>query len=161
MLSESVKTLWPIAVFLLLAIFICAVKGAEKDYQRHEISDATLEIAIWIAESDGSLFPKDGDDGKAIGPLQIWWVYWHDAVQHSQRNHDKWQIADGHYDDCRKLEYAVRCMRAYMDRYARGRPWYQKAMVHNGGPYGWLKPSANRYLKDRVIPALETMPARR
>jgi len=28
--------------------------------------------AVWAVESGRQLNPKDGDDGKAVGPLQIW-----------------------------------------------------------------------------------------
>lgn len=35
--------------------------------------------AVWEVESDRSLYPPAGDDGKAIGPLQIWEVTVEDA----------------------------------------------------------------------------------
>ena len=74
---------------------------------------------------------KEGDGGKAYGPLQIWRAYWDDShIKHPYESLYKWRIS-------------VACLICYMLRHL----WYHMmrlevpldvcekiARVHNGGP---------------------------
>eukprot|EP01138_Halocafeteria_seosinensis_P007939 gb/GECG01008111.1/.p1 GENE.gb/GECG01008111.1/~~gb/GECG01008111.1/.p1 ORF type:complete len:172 (+),score=14.22 gb/GECG01008111.1/:1-516(+) len=115
-------------VFLLLVV---AAAGASKMPVTEELLNAMIQV-----ESGGDE-NAIGDNGKAIGPLQIWEVYWRDAVEHSG--------IGGSYEDCKgpgSTAYSKRIVRAYMARYATesrlGRPPTAEdiARIHNGGPNG-------------------------
>ena len=85
-----------------------------------------------------------GDNGKAIGCLQIWKPYWFDATERSN--------IGGKYSDCFKRDYALRIFDAYMKRYAR-EAWTNPkkfdaekvARIHNGGPKGYKKSATIKY----------------
>lgn len=87
-----------------------------------------------------------GDGGKAIGPYQIWKVYWLDAVEFDPS-------IGGSYDDCLNKGYAEKVVRAYWARYATerrlGRPVTDedRARIHNGGPNGYKKTATLKYWK--------------
>lgn len=85
---------------------------------------------------------RPGDDGKAIGPLQIHWSYWHDAVQSEPS-------LGGVYTDCKQWNYSVRVMKACLTRYApkamADRDWQTLARIHNGGPMGATEKSTKNY----------------
>ena len=91
-----------------------------------------------------------GDNGKAIGPLQIWESYYNDAVQH-----DKSLSSGGKtWNDCKgpgSFEYSKRVANAYMERYATerrlGHPPTNEdfARIHNGGPNGFKKDATKKY----------------
>jgi len=104
-----------------------------------------LVQAIILVESSG----KDdavGDNGSAIGCLQIWKPYWVDATERSN--------IGGVYRDCFKRGYAVRVFDAYMKRYAK-EAWTDPskfdaekvARIHNGGPKGYKKKATEKYWK--------------
>ena len=88
-----------------------------------------LVDAIHIVETGGRLGPITGDNGKALGPLQIHWVCWKDA-----------NMPDGTYSDCADLSYAKRVFARYMARYATQRRLGRavtdedRARIWNGGP---------------------------
>eukprot|EP01111_Echinosteliopsis_oligospora_P010299 TRINITY_DN3176_c0_g1_i1.p1 TRINITY_DN3176_c0_g1~~TRINITY_DN3176_c0_g1_i1.p1 ORF type:complete len:116 (-),score=19.67 TRINITY_DN3176_c0_g1_i1:233-580(-) len=97
--------------------------------------------ALHQVESSGKLSPPDGDSGKAIGPFQIWSVYWQDSN------------IGGSYDDVRQLDTAKKCVDGYMKRYAKNE-WSEQmsiadvekcARIHNGGPKGYTKSSTDGY----------------
>lgn len=98
--------------------------------------------ALHLVETGGRLGPVRGDQGRALGPLQIHRAYWHDAVQHDKS-------LGGRYEDVADLRYAVLIVDAYMRRYApaayRRRDLQTMARVHNGGPSGHRKQSTLRY----------------
>ncbi len=106
-------------------------------------TDTSLLQAICAVESncDGS---KVGDGGRAIGPYQIWNVYWQDAVEFDES-------IGGTYEDCVEKEYSERIIRAYWQRYAtqkrlgRKPTDEDKARIHNGGPNGYKKKSTEKY----------------
>ena len=83
-----------------------------------------------------------GDNGKAIGCLQIWKAYWTDAKQHCPG-------LGGEYDDCKQRIYAERVTVAYLLRYARHavaeRNYEVLARIHNGGPAGASKRATQPY----------------
>jgi len=102
-----------------------------------------LVNALIQVESNG----KDdavGDNGNAIGCLQIWKIYHTDAIERSN--------IGGVYRDCFKRKYAIRVFDAYMRRYAR-EAWTgtldaeKVARIHNGGPKGYKKEATIKYWK--------------
>lgn len=85
-----------------------------------------------------------GDNGNAIGCLQIWKVYWQDAVERSKLG--------GKYEDCYDRNYAIKVFDAYMTRYAKEKWTDPKkfdaehvARIHNGGPKGYKKKATIKY----------------
>lgn len=99
-----------------------------------------LVDAIHAVETGGRLGPITGDNGKALGPLQIHWVCWKDA-----------NMPDGTYSDCASLAYSKRVFARYMARYATerrlGRPVTDedRARIWNGGPNGYRKEATKVY----------------
>ena len=87
-----------------------------------------------------------GDNGNAIGPYQIWYVYWKDAVEYDKS-------IGGKYEDCYNKEYSEKIVRAYWKRYANkkrlGREVTDedRARIHNGGPNGYKKKATIKYWK--------------
>ena len=85
-----------------------------------------------------------GDSGNAIGPYQIWYVYWKDAIDYRPS-------IGGSYSDCVNKEYSEQIIKAYWDRYANENRLGRKvtdedrARIHNGGPNGWKKKSTIKY----------------
>jgi hypothetical protein len=116
-------------------------------YTHREILDA-----IRTVETGDAAHPRDGDDGQAIGPYQIWRSYWRDAV--SADPSLRWIEVDGarrvaRYEDCRRMAYAEAVVTAYMQRHAPD-AWRQGdaetiARVHNGGPAGPRRAASRAY----------------
>jgi hypothetical protein len=99
--------------------------------------DASFFRALHIVETSGKLGPTIGDNGKALGPLQIHRAYHADS-----------RVA-GDYSRCADLEYSKRVVTAYLQRYAP-QAWAVGnvevlARVHNGGPKGATKPATKGY----------------
>lgn len=93
--------------------------------------------ALHHVETSGRLGPIKGDNGAALGPLQIHRAYWQDSG------------VPGRYSDCADLAYSRRVVTAYLRRYARA-AWDRAdamalARVHNGGPSGAKKRATLRY----------------
>lgn len=93
--------------------------------------------ALHQVETSGRLGPIKGDNGAALGPLQIHRAYWQDSG------------VPGQYSDCADLAYSRRVVTAYLRRYARN-AWDRGdamalARVHNGGPMGHKKRATLRY----------------
>ena len=95
--------------------------------------------ALHQVETSGRLGPIKGDNGAALGPLQIHRVYWQDSG------------VPGRYSDCADLAYSQRVVSAYLQRYARNAwdrgDWRVLCRVHNGGLTGHKKPSTIVYLR--------------
>ena len=107
--------------------------------------------ALHMVESGGRVGKIVGDNGRALGPLQIHKSYWQDAV-----TFDK--TIGGSYSDCTKLDYSIKIVNAYLNRYAQNailsNDYKKLARIHNGGVKGnnkeatieyWNK--VNKYLK--------------
>jgi hypothetical protein len=103
--------------------------------------------AIRIVETGGE--PNEGigakgDNGKALGPFQIWEVYWKDAREFAPD-------LGGSYQDCGAHKYSRQVIKAYMNRYAKkaveNEDWQTIARIHNGGPRGHKKDSTLGYWK--------------
>jgi hypothetical protein len=100
-----------------------------------------LAAIRWV-ESSNRVDVPNGDQGLAIRPYQIHFVYWQDAIAHAPS-------LGGSYQDCRRRDYAERVIEAYMQRYAPD-AWRigdaeTIARIHNGGPRGAEKATTLGY----------------
>ena len=95
--------------------------------------------AIHLVETSGRHGPILGDNGSALGPLQIHRAYWSDSR------------VSGAYEQCAELAYARRVAEAYLRRYAprayAAGDWRTLARVHNGGPAGHRRSATLPYLR--------------
>jgi hypothetical protein len=99
--------------------------------------DASFFRALHIVETSGKLGPIIGDNGKALGPLQIHRAYHADS-----------RVA-GDYSRCADLDYSKRVVTAYLKRYAP-KAWAAGdvevlARTHNGGVRGATKTATKGY----------------
>ena len=120
---------------LLLALIPSTVHGRSVEVSHDQILNALIQV-----ESNGN--------DEAIGCLQIWKAYWHDATEFSD--------VGGTYKDCFRREYAKKIVNAYMMRYCKKAwltgDWEIVARIHNGGPRGGSKKSTEKYwLKVRKV----------
>lgn len=123
---------------LAFGCLCCSPDRSTKKAVRQPLLDA-----IRMVESSGNDNPKDGDDGKAIGPFQIHEGYWIDATDYDPS-------IGGTYEDCRKRAYAEKIVTAYMRRWVPEDKWTDEriARVHNGGgPSLWKSKAAGEYWK--------------
>jgi hypothetical protein len=93
--------------------------------------------ALHIVETSGKRGAILGDNGRALGPLQIHRGYHADA-----------RVA-GDYSRCADLDYSKRVVSAYLQRYAPA-AWAAGdvatlARIHNGGPRGATKQATVNY----------------
>ena len=93
--------------------------------------------ALHIVETSGRTGPIIGDNGRALGPLQIHRAYHADAR------------IGGDYARCADLDYSRRVVSAYLQRYAP-QAWASGdvvtlARIHNGGPRGASKQATVAY----------------
>ena len=98
--------------------------------------------ALHMVESGGRVGKIVGDNGRALGPLQIHKSYWQDAV-----TFDK--TIGGSYSDCTKLDYSIKIVNAYLNRYAQNailsNDYKKLARIHNGGVKGNNKEATIEY----------------
>lgn len=116
------------AVVLLLLVWWVGGGNRRRSWPREDV----LAAIRFVESSDRDDVP-DGDGGKAIGPYQIWFAYWQDAIAAEPS-------LGGDYQDCRRRDYAERVIGAYMRRWVPD-AWEAGdaeilARVHNGGPRG-------------------------
>ena len=99
--------------------------------------------AIRSVESGGHRDPRNavGDSGRALGPYQIHYRYWKDAVQADP------SLYGTEYEGVRDQRYAEQVMLAYWNRYAPDWKPETLARIHNGGPEGHQKSGTIRYWK--------------
>ena len=93
--------------------------------------------ALHIVETSGRTGAIIGDQGRALGPLQIHRAYHADAR------------IGGDYSRCADLDYSRRVVTAYLQRYAPA-AWASGdvktlARIHNGGPKGATKTATVSY----------------
>lgn len=93
--------------------------------------------ALHIVETSGKRGPILGDNGRALGPLQIHRGYHSDSR------------VSGDYSRCEDLDYSKRVVTAYLQRYAPA-AWAAGdvstlARIHNGGPRGNRKAATIGY----------------
>lgn len=113
--------------FLLLLVITAAHAAPPESFFR----------ALHQVETSGRTGAILGDNGKALGPLQIHREYWADSR------------VGGNYEMVADLEYAKRVTAAYLQRYAP-KAWAAGdvetlARVHNGGPAGARKAATLSY----------------
>jgi hypothetical protein len=113
----------------LLLLALCATA--------HAAPPDSFFRALHIVETSGRTGPILGDNGKALGPLQIHRSYHADS-----------RVA-GDYSRVADLDYSKRVATAYLKRHAPV-AWAAGdvetlARVHNGGPRGHLKPATKGY----------------
>ena len=94
--------------------------------------------ALHLVETSGRIGPILGDNGRALGPLQI------------HRGYHKDSGIAGDYSRCADLAYSRRVVSAYLKRYApeawrNGDDVHTLARIHNGGPKGASKASTLNY----------------
>jgi hypothetical protein len=102
-----------------------------------------LISALMMVESSGGLDKRDGDGGRAIGPLQI----------HAVVVADVNRIAGTSYthEQARQPAVARRICVIYLNHYAtparigRAVTDEHRARIWNGGPRGWQKPATLKY----------------
>jgi hypothetical protein len=113
----------------LLLLALCATA--------HAAPPASFFRALHIVETSGRTGPIIGDQGRALGPLQIHRAYHADAR------------IGGDYARCADLDYSRRVVTAYLQRYASA-AWAAGdvttlARIHNGGPSGASKQATVAY----------------
>lgn len=106
---------------------------------------AVLVSMLFAVESSNNLAPRDGDNGRAVGPLQI-----QPAVVA-----DVNRIAGTHYtlEDRRDFGKSQEIAKIYLSYWAERYAWTTGreptlevyCRIWNGGPYGWNKKSTLAY----------------
>ena len=114
---------------LLLALALAATA--------HAAPPPSFFRALHVVETSGRTGAILGDQGRALGPLQIHRGYHADS-----------RVA-GDYSRVADLDYSKRVVTAYLQRYAPA-AWAAGdvttlARIHNGGPRGHLKPATKAY----------------
>jgi hypothetical protein len=98
--------------------------------------------ALHQVESSGRVGRVIGDNGKALGPLQIHREYFQDAAE-VDRSLGK------NYNQVTDLGFAKRVVLAYLKRYApkavATNDFETLARIHNGGPRGHKNPATIAY----------------
>jgi hypothetical protein len=102
--------------------------------------------ALHHVETSGRLGPIKGDNGAALGPLQIHRVYFQDSG------------VKGSYSQVADFAFARRVATAYLKRYAP-KAWERGdvvtlARIHNGGPQGHRKQATLAYAR-KVVNAMK------
>ena len=113
----------------LLLLALCATA--------HAAPPDSFFRALHIVETSGRTGAIIGDNGRALGPLQIHRAYHADAR------------IGGDYARCADLDYSRRVVTAYLQRYAP-QAWaagdvVTLARIHNGGPRGDKKTATLGY----------------
>ena len=103
----------------------------------HAAPSESFWRALHVVETSGRTGAILGDQGRALGPLQIHRAYHADAR------------IGGDYSRCADLDYSKRVVTAYLQRYAPA-AWAEGdvktlARVHNGGPRGDKKTATLGY----------------
>ncbi len=93
-------------LFLILALAIISVSA-------QAITIDELISAIHKVETSGRVGAILGDNGKALGPLQIHRVCWADAMEFNQS-------IGGKYENCADLKYSKKIFVSYSARYNKG-----------------------------------------
>ncbi len=136
-------------IILFILAFLCL---AAKSHKPTLAIPATLVNAIHQVEAQGKMENvAAGDNGLAVGPLQIHRVCWQDAVEYDKS-------IGGTYEDCKSYSYSVKIFTAYLNRY--GKQFIQTnnyeylSRIWNGGPNGYKKKATVGYwekVKSHII----------
>lgn len=122
----------------LIILFVTSTAVAvppPKDIDLDRILDAIQKV-----ETGGCKDPSlaVGDNGKAIGSLQIHYPYWKDATDFDPS-------IGGKYSDCTDEAYARKIAIAYFTRYSPNWEIETLAGIHNGGTKGHLRKATVNY----------------
>ena len=121
-----------ILIFAAASILLYGFSG--KNYSNKELAKAIHQV-----ESSGRTGKNIvGDNGKAIGPLQIHYENWKDATDFDKS-------IGGKYANCHDLNYSYKIFDAYLRRYGNGKSAKDRARIWNGGPRGCEKNSTKIY----------------
>jgi hypothetical protein len=108
--------------------FALAISASGVDYALQP----SFVRAIHTVESGGRSGNIIGDNGKALGPLQIHKACWVDALAHNPS-------IRGKYSDCTNLQYSIMIMTSYLNKYEQkavlNRQSIPLARCWNGGPH--------------------------
>ena len=128
-------------ILLILTTITCL----PATYTWRQTLDAIRQVETGGSPDEGR--GATGDRGRAIGPYQIWNIYWQDAAVPGRR-----------YSEClNDKELSEQVVSRYMERYARSSlrrlqagvgtlsDVERVARIHNGGPAGDRKQSTLRY----------------
>ena len=116
-----------IGCLIAISMFSSSAEGTKVMISQAELLSAIQQVET-PAHCAGGCDIK-GDNGKAVGPFQIWQSYWQDAVEYDSS-------IGGSYGDVVNYDYAVKVVSAYMHRYAPNNLAETWARIHNGGPRG-------------------------
>lgn len=118
--------------WLVICLLICLVT-----ISCHGATFNDFTRALHQVETSGRTGPIVGDNGKALGPLQIHKSYWKDSG------------IKGSYSQCADYDYACEVVRRYLRRYCAHAlvtsDWETCARTHNGGPRGCVKKETEKY----------------
>ncbi len=122
---------------VVLICFSILIYGfSNKNYSNLELAKAVHQVES-SGRTDKNII---GDNGRAIGPLQIHLSNWKDAT-----DFDK--TIGGEYLDCHSLKYSKLIFDAYLRRYGKDKSPEDKARIWNGGPKGNQKSVTLAYWK--------------
>ena len=108
-------------------------------FSRKNPNNFELAKAVHQVESSGRTGRNIvGDNGRAIGPLQIHFENWKDATDFDKS-------IGGKYADCHDLNYSIKIFDAYLRRYGNGKDAEDRARIWNGGPNGMNKSATKKY----------------
>jgi len=119
-------------------VILTAIAISAFGFSNKNPSNEKLLKAIHQVESGGKTGKIIGDSGKALGPLQIHYENWKDAVEHDKS-------IGGKYSDCQDLKYSTKIFNAYINKYANNKSAEYRARVWNGGPNGASKSFTKKY----------------
>lgn len=100
----------------------------------HEVESNKAPDGAWIVGKS-----------KELGPMQITYDFWHDAVTFNR------EISTGRHEHVRHLDYAKEVIDSYFKRYCKdywSKPeayTFELAQIYNGGPTGESKLSTYDY----------------
>ena len=124
---------------LILACCSVLIYGfSNKNYSNEELIRAVHKVESSGKTGKNIIGDLEKGKPKAIGPLQIHFSNWKDAVEFDD-------TIGGSYSDCHKLEYSKKIFIAYMERYAKNKSAEEKARIWNGGPKGHKKKATEIY----------------
>jgi hypothetical protein len=124
---------------LAILVLALALKSEAKDFHTF------VQVLNKVEARGQKKGVKPGDNGRALGPLQIHYKYWLDALEADPS-------IGGKYSDCNKWGYSVKVVRAYLSRHVpdalRSMDYKKMARVHNGGPTGHQTVATLSYWED-------------
>jgi len=103
-----------------------------------------LIVALISVESNGKL-DAIGDNGKALGQLQIWEIYLKDTKRFSKIKYNHKDMF-GYYESIETtITYLTHYGKHYEKKTGKVATLEILAKIHNGGPNGYKKSGTNKY----------------